>query len=142
MKGEALVVEDPQSRIFIVRNDGFVAYGVCIAIVTWQLRGTFKILACVDTLNLGPEYAIRESDDRTRVLGYMRSVHASKGGVSYSAATFFDIPANNVLLLQRGNEIITMGAGQHVVINPWITFRNLFSLGERQTTFKVISPIF
>jgi hypothetical protein len=82
------VVEDPQSRVFIVRNDGFVAYG---------LRGRFKILETVDTLSLGPKYAHLESDDPSRILGFMRPVLSTKGGVTYTAATFYDLPANNVL---------------------------------------------
>lgn len=126
-QGEALVVEDPQSRVFIVRNDGFVSYG---------LKGRYRILEVVDTLDLGDKYAYREADDKSRILGFMRPVMTSKGGISYSAAQFFDVPANNILILQRGNEIISMGAGQHVTTNPNITFRNFFSLGERQTTFR------
>jgi regulator of protease activity HflC (stomatin/prohibitin superfamily) len=44
---------------------------------------------------------------------------------------FFNVPANSALILQRGNALISMGAGQHVVTNPTTTFRGFFPLGER-----------
>ena len=51
-------------------------------------------------------------------------------------ATFFQVPANNVLVIQNGAHLRCLGAGQHVITNPRCTFRGFFSLGERQTTFQ------
>ncbi|KAJ3217684.1 hypothetical protein HK099_005382 [Clydaea vesicula] len=124
-QGEALVVQDPQNRVFIVRNGGFVAYGA---------NGRFKILEVVDTLNLGDAYAIKESDSN-RILGWKRDVVETANGSSYTAATFLNIPANNIGILQRGNKLISLGAGQHVITSS-TTFRSFFTLGERQHTFK------
>ncbi|KAJ3060179.1 hypothetical protein HDU98_003816, partial [Podochytrium sp. JEL0797] len=134
-QSEAAVVVDPCNRIFVIRNSGFVAYGS---------QGRFKVIAIVDTLNLGDDHAHYERQPngaRGAILGWKRDVQIvlSEGASSktpITVATFFLIPANNTLILQRGNELILMKAGQHVITNPTTSFRGFYSLGERQTTFK------
>lgn len=82
-----MVVQDPQNRIFIVRNNGFAAYGAL---------GKFKVLEVVDTLELGSNCAHYESDSK-QILGWKKEVMARQDNSSFAAAVFFNVPANNVL---------------------------------------------
>lgn len=130
-QSEALVVQDPQNRVFVVRNNGFVAYGG---------QGRFKILAVVDTLNLGPENAVKDPASANSILGWKQDVKSDvsvPGGrpIFVTVATFLNVPANNVAILNQGNEMIALTAGQHVITNPHTTFRSFYSLSERQHTF-------
>ncbi|KAJ3207050.1 hypothetical protein HDU83_003584 [Entophlyctis luteolus] len=128
-QSEAAVVMDPANRIFVIRNSGFAAYGA---------QGTFKVIEIVDTLNLGDEHAHYETRPTGKgpILGWKRDVAIQVGGSRITVASFFLVPANNVLILQRGNELLLLRAGQHVITNPNTSFRGFYSLGERQTTFK------
>ncbi|KAI9325012.1 hypothetical protein DFJ73DRAFT_767876 [Zopfochytrium polystomum] len=132
-QSEAAVVLDPSNRVFIVRNSGFAAFGA---------QGRFRVVAVVDTLNLGNEHAHYEDNDRKngRILGWKRDVtitiKSDAGPTQVTLATFFLVPANNTLILQRGNELMVLKAGQHVITNPNTSFRGFLTLGERQTTFK------
>ncbi|KAJ3031336.1 UNVERIFIED_CONTAM: hypothetical protein HDU68_005078, partial [Siphonaria sp. JEL0065] len=133
-QSEAAVVMDPANRIFVIRNSGFAAYGS---------QGRFKVIDIVDTLNLGDEHAHYEirptangQSGRGPILGWKRDVKITVGHSPITVATFFLVPANNVLILQRGNELLLLKAGQHVITNPNTSFRGFYSLGERQTTFK------
>ncbi|KAJ3027846.1 UNVERIFIED_CONTAM: hypothetical protein HDU68_002991 [Siphonaria sp. JEL0065] len=133
-QSEAAVVMDPSNRIFVIRNSGFAAYGS---------QGRFKVIDIVDTLNLGDEHAHYETrptstgqSGRGPILGWKRDVKITVGGSPITVATFFLVPANNVLILQRGNELLLLKAGQHVITNPNTSFRGFYSLGERQTTFR------
>ncbi|RKO88043.1 hypothetical protein BDK51DRAFT_35245, partial [Blyttiomyces helicus] len=119
--------------VFVIRNGGFVAYGA---------EGRFKVLAVVDTLDLGDDCAFKEVGTH-RILGWKKDVHSTvqtgpraADQVKVTVATFFNVPANNVVILQRGNALILLPAGQHVITNPNTTFRGFFSLGERQIKFK------
>jgi len=47
-------------------------------------------------------------------------------------ALFLNIPANNCAILQRGDDLELLPAGQHCITNPNITLRGLFTLGENQ----------
>jgi len=129
-QSEAMVVLDPQNRAFVIRNGGFVSYG---------LEGKFRIVEVVDTLDLGDAYAVKEKDTGT-ILGWKRDVMTNisvgTGQGKISVATFFNVPANNVVIVQQNNKIFSLGAGQHVITNPHTTFRAFFSLSERQFTFK------
>ncbi|BFZ53615.1 hypothetical protein PYCC9005_000643 [Savitreella phatthalungensis] len=147
---EAMVCLDPQNQVFIVRNGGFAAYGQ---------NGTYKVLEIVDTLNLGEDNAVIETDmeeeDITggqkrvggkpavpgrRVLGYKKEVlHSVQAGGSrqtVTVATFFNVPAQNTVVIQNGGLLKAFGAGQHVITNPKCTFRGFFTLGERQRSFR------
>ncbi|KAJ3344459.1 hypothetical protein HDU83_005214 [Entophlyctis luteolus] len=124
------VVMDPSNKIFVIRNSGFAAYGA---------QGKFKVIEIVDTLNLGDNHAVYEklpNGQNGPVLGWKRDVKIKVGYSQITVATFFLVPANNVLVLQRGNELVLLKAGQHVITNPNTSFRGFYSLGERQTTFK------
>ncbi|KAJ3251438.1 hypothetical protein HDU77_005865 [Chytriomyces hyalinus] len=136
-QSEAAVVMDPTNRIFVIRNSGFAAYGS---------EGRFKVIEIVDTLNLGDEHAHYESRppgtnsnqslSKPAILGWKRDVKITVGNSRITVASFFLVPANNVLILQRDNDLILLKAGQHVITNPNTSFRGFYSLGERQTTFK------
>ena len=134
-QSEAMVCLDPQNQVFIVRNGGFAAYGS---------NGTYKVVEIVDTLNLGEEYAIKESDTdndgSTRVLGYKKEIRhrVSVGGSAkqVTIATFFNVPAQNTVVVQNGGHLKAFGAGQHVITNPRCTFRGFFTFGERQKAFR------
>ena len=130
-------MEDPQNKVFVIRNGGFAAYGT---------HGRFRILDIVDTLALGDKYAIRERNSNA-ILGWKREVtrqdpQAAQRRASNVArqnvvvATFLNIPANNVAIVQRGNNLLQLEAGQHVITDPKTTFRQFFSLGERQVKIK------
>ncbi|KAI8614760.1 hypothetical protein BC830DRAFT_1045882, partial [Chytriomyces sp. MP71] len=134
-QSEAAVVMNPSNKIFIVRNSGFAAYGA---------QGRFRVIDIVDTLNLGDAHAHYESQlsgssQRKVVLGWKRDVKIDVNGSSVVVASFFLVPANNVLILQRGNDLLLLRAGQHVLTNANTTFRGFYSLGERQTSFKTAS---
>lgn len=60
-----MVIQDPQNRIFVLRNGGFVSFGAF---------GSFKVLAIVDILNLGDENAVREKDGEQKILGWKKDV--------------------------------------------------------------------
>ncbi|KAL7748478.1 hypothetical protein RI367_006173 [Sorochytrium milnesiophthora] len=119
----ALVIEDPENRVFTVRNGGFAAFGA---------HGRFKVLAQVDTLNLGDGCAVYDSsgsrNQAGRLLGHLKEIR-SNGVV---VATFLNVPASNVAVVQQGDDLLLLGAGQHVITNPKTTFRKFYTLGERQ----------
>jgi hypothetical protein len=88
-QSECMVVLDPQNRAFVIRNGGFVAYGE---------SGRFRIVAVVDTLDLGPEAAVRDRSMNT-VIGWKKeiktSVKSENGTTMITVATFFNVPANS-----------------------------------------------
>ena len=43
-----------------------------------------------------------------------------------------DIPANNCAILQSGNDLELLPAGQHCITHPNVTLRGLYTLGENQ----------
>lgn len=43
-----------------------------------------------------------------------------------------NIPANNCAILQRGDDLELLPAGQHYITSPNVTLRGLFTLGENQ----------
>jgi regulator of protease activity HflC (stomatin/prohibitin superfamily) len=134
-QSEAMVCLDPSNQVFIVRNGGFAAYGS---------SGTYKVVEIVDTLNLGDQYAIREpdadNDGPSRVLGYKKEirhrVNVSGSQKEVTIATFFNVPAQNTVVVQNGGHLKALGAGQHVITNPRCTFRGFFTYGERQRSFR------
>ena len=134
-QSEAMVCLDPTNQVFVVRNSGFVGYGA---------SGNYKVIDVVDTLNLGEQHAVREADADIdgvrRILGYKKevkhTVYVKNVSKEVTIATFFIVPAANVLVIQNGGLLKALGAGQHVITNPRCTFRGFFSLGEKQTTFQ------
>lgn len=136
-QSEALVCMDPANQVFVLRNSGFAAYGSA---------GSYKVIEVVDTLNLGESCAVYEtaeenSDEKTRrILGYKKEVKhkVTVNGVSQSntIATFFNVPAQNTVVIQYANHLEQAGAGQHVITNPRATFRGFFTYSERQQSFR------
>lgn len=43
-----------------------------------------------------------------------------------------NIPANNCAILQKGDDLQLLAAGQHYITNPNVTLRGLYTLGENQ----------
>jgi hypothetical protein len=64
-----------------------------------------------------------------QVLGHTQTVRLPSG---YVAATFLDIPANNIAILQRKNELYRLTAGQHYLTTPGVAIRQFLTLGEVQ----------
>ncbi|KAF9036698.1 hypothetical protein BJ165DRAFT_596371 [Panaeolus papilionaceus] len=128
-QNQAAVVSDPQNQVFVVKNGGFVACAV---------EGTYDVLSVVDQTHLPTVI----SDKKTEViLGSthevkMKSIIDSRQQREYVVATFLNIPANNCAILQRGDELHLLGAGQSVITNPSVTLRGLYTLGENQLEMR------
>ncbi|KAG5645831.1 hypothetical protein DXG03_005172 [Asterophora parasitica] len=124
-QNQAAVVSDPQNHIFVIKNSGFVAFAI---------EGTYDVLSIVDQTHL-PGVV---KDRLTGVtLGWTHEVKMkSKIGTGqekeYVVATFLNIPASNCAILQRGDDLELLGAGQSVITNPSVTLRGLYTLGENQ----------
>ncbi|KAJ7046536.1 hypothetical protein C8F04DRAFT_1060846 [Mycena alexandri] len=124
-QNQAAVISDPQNQIFVVKNSGFVAFAV---------EGSYDVLSIVDQTHL-PGLVV---DKLTNVvLGSTHEVKMkSKVGhgqeKDYVVALFLNIPASNCAILQRGDDLELLGAGQSVITNPSVTLRGLFALGENQ----------
>lgn len=43
-----------------------------------------------------------------------------------------NIPANNCAILQKGDDLELLIAGQHCITNPNVTLRGMYTLGENQ----------
>ncbi|KAH9960008.1 hypothetical protein BC827DRAFT_1133897 [Russula dissimulans] len=126
-QNQAAVISDPQNHIFIIKNTGFVAYGV---------TGSYDVLAIVDQTHL--PHLINDHITGS-VLGRSLEVRMSSiTGLTNSAtkdyvvALFLDIPANNCAILQSGNDLELLPAGQHCITHPNVTLRGLYTLGENQ----------
>ncbi|RDB24167.1 hypothetical protein Hypma_008846 [Hypsizygus marmoreus] len=124
-QNQAAVVSDPQNHIFVIKNSGFVAFAI---------EGTYNVLSIVDQTHL-PGVV---KDRLTGVtLGWthevkMKSKVGFKEEKEYVVATFLNIPASNCAILQRGDDLELLGAGQSVITNPSVTLRGLYTLGENQ----------
>ncbi|KAF8322683.1 band 7 domain-containing protein [Clavulina sp. PMI_390] len=123
-QNQAAVICDPQNQVFIVRNGGFVAFAI---------EGAYRVLGIVDQTHLPTPYTDRITG---AILGYTHQVkmQSSLGSATeeYVAALFLDIPANNCVILQRGDDLELVGAGQHCITNPNVTLRGIFTTGENQ----------
>ncbi|TFK42936.1 hypothetical protein BDQ12DRAFT_677046 [Crucibulum laeve] len=124
-QNQAAVISDPQNHIFVVKNAGFVAFAV---------EGTYDVLSIVDQTHLPTTV----KDKLTGVvLGSthevkMKSKVSGRDEKEYVVATFLNIPASNCAILQKGDDLELLGAGQSVIINPSVTLRGLYTLGENQ----------
>jgi len=124
-QNQAAVVSDPQNQIFVIKNSGFVAYAI---------EGTYDVLSIVDQTHLPT--AVKDPITKA-VLGSTHEVKMTskvgfEGKKEYVVATFLNIPANNCSILQRGDDLQLLGAGQSVITNPSVTLRGLYTLGENQ----------
>lgn len=124
-QNQAAVISDPRNHIFVVKNSGFVAYAI---------EGTYDVLSIVDQTHLPGVVHDRLSGV---VLGSthevkMRSKISGEQEKEYVVANFLNIPASNCAILQKGDELQLLGAGQSVITNPSVTLRGLYTLGENQ----------
>ncbi|KAK2460564.1 hypothetical protein APHAL10511_007034 [Amanita phalloides] len=124
-QNQAAVVSDPQNHVFVVKNSGFVAFAIA---------GAYKVLSIVDQTHLP---GIVHDKLSGVVLGSTHEVKMKSkigGGQEkdYVVATFSNIPASNCVILQRGDDLQLLGAGQSVITNPNVTVRGLYTLGENQ----------
>jgi len=126
-QNQAAVISDPQNHIFVLKNAGFVAYGI---------TGSYDVLAIVDQTHLPS--AIKDHVTGA-VLGRSFEVRmtsstgpANSSTRDYVVALFLDIPANNCAILQSGNDLELLPAGQHCITHPNVTLRGLYTLGENQ----------
>jgi hypothetical protein len=78
--------------------------------------GAYRVLALVDQTHLQNKIIDRYSK---QVLGHTQTV---KLPGNYVAATFLDIPANNVAILQRRDDMFVLGAGQHYLTTARYVF--------------------
>lgn len=142
-QNQAAVVSDPQNHVFVIKNSGFVAYAI---------EGTYDVLSIVDQTHLPTVI----KDKLTGItLGSTHEVKMrSKVGeglekeyvvATLSVLVFFymylmtdnlldslNIPASNCAILQRGDDLELLGAGQSVITNPSVTLRGMYTLGENQ----------
>ncbi|KAJ8520996.1 hypothetical protein ONZ45_g2256 [Pleurotus djamor] len=124
-QNQVAVISDPQNRIFVIRNTGFVAFAI---------EGTYDVLSIVDQTHLPGVVKDRLTGV---ILGWTHEVKMkSRVGRSeereYVVATFLNIPASNCAILQRGDDLALLPAGQSVITNPSVTLRGLYTLGENQ----------
>ncbi|EMD35681.1 hypothetical protein CERSUDRAFT_116415 [Gelatoporia subvermispora B] len=124
-QNQAAVVSDPQNHIFVIKNTGFVCYAI---------EGAFRVLSIVDQTHLPHKV----QDKITGItLGWthevtMTSVVGDGRERDYVVALFLNIPANNCAILQKGDNLELLPAGQHYITNPNVTLRGLYTLGENQ----------
>ncbi|CAL1698843.1 unnamed protein product [Somion occarium] len=124
-QNQAAVVSDPQNHIFVIKNSGFVAYAI---------EGSYNVLSIVDQTHL----PTKVTDHITKsILGWTHEVTMSSrtgGGKNkdFIVALFLNIPANNCAILQKGDDLELLPAGQHYITNPNVTLRGLYTLGENQ----------
>ncbi|KAF8212489.1 hypothetical protein K438DRAFT_1567476 [Mycena galopus ATCC 62051] len=124
-QNQAAVISDPQNQIFVVKNSGFVAFAV---------EGSYDVLSIVDQTHL-PGVVVDKLTGVTLGSTYevkMKSKVGHGQEKEYVVALFLNIPANNCAILQRGDDLELLGAGQSVITNPSVTLRGLYTLGENQ----------
>lgn len=123
---QAAVIRDPQNEVFVIKNGGFVAMSI---------GGSYSILSIIDQTHLST--VVRDKVTNA-ILGWIEEVKMTRnpGGDGsnreFVVALFLNIPANSCAVLQKGNEFIVKPAGQHCIVEPETTFRNMFTLGENQ----------
>jgi len=123
-QNQAAVISDPQNHIFVIKNAGFVALAI---------EGSYDVLAVVDQTHLQTKVkdkvtgAILGSTHEVKMKSKIKDTSSE-----YVVALFLDIPANNCAVLQRGDDLELLGAGQHYITNPNVTLRGLYTCGENQ----------
>jgi regulator of protease activity HflC (stomatin/prohibitin superfamily) len=124
-QNQAAVVSDPQNHIFVIKNGGFVSFAV---------EGTYDVLSIVDQTHL-PSVVQDRITGVTLGSTYevkMKSKTSAHTEKEYVVALFLNIPASNCAILQRGDDLELLPAGQHYITNPNVTLRGLYTLGENQ----------
>ncbi|KAK0524542.1 hypothetical protein OC835_005885 [Tilletia horrida] len=116
-QNEAAVMSDPNNRTFVLKNGGLVSFAAA---------GNYRVLEIVDQAHLNVE-PVMDKHTKT-VLGYARMVRDGTAVV----ATFLNVPANNSAVLQIGDHLEELPAGQHCITDPGVLLRNFYSKGESQ----------
>ncbi|KAH8114186.1 band 7 domain-containing protein [Phellopilus nigrolimitatus] len=124
-QNQAAVVSDPHNAILVVRHGGFAALAAA---------GAYRVLAVVDQTHLA--HAVTDRVTRA-TLGWTQEVRmTSNTGAGrrqeYVVALFLNVPASNCAILQRGDDLELLPAGQHYITDASVTLRGLFTLGENQ----------
>ena len=70
--------------------------------------------------------------DYVVALLYVGSGYGVDSTGAYEVSSSLNIPANNCAILQRGDDLELLPAGQHYITNPNVTLRGLFTMGENQ----------
>ena len=141
-QNQAAVVSDPQNHVFVIKNAGFVAYAI---------EGTYDVLSIVDqthlptvikdkltgiTLGSTHEVKMKSKVGDGKEKEYVVATLLVFGLFQYTCSdNLFDslnIPASNCAILQRGDDLELLGAGQSVITNPSVTLRGMYTLGENQ----------
>ncbi|KAJ7581032.1 hypothetical protein C8J56DRAFT_794208 [Mycena floridula] len=134
-QNQAAVISDPQNHIFVIKNSGFVAYAI---------EGTYDVLAIVDQTHLPVQIKDRITG---AVLGSsyevkMKSKVNAKEEREYVVALFLNIPANNCAILQKGDELELLGAGQSVITNPrWVVIWHQFEMPTKDIFTRDQVPV-
>lgn len=143
-QNQAAVVSDPQNHVFVIKNAGFVAYAI---------EGTYNVLSIVDQTHLpttikdkltgiilGSTHEVKmkskvgDRQEKEYVVATL-SVPCLSDIHAFNPNNLFDslnIPASNCAILQRGDDLELLGAGQSVITNPSVTLRGMYTLGENQ----------
>jgi hypothetical protein len=116
-QNQAAVCLDPQNQVFVVKNGGFVALAV---------QGSYKVLDVVDQTHLARSL----TDKHTKTT--LATTQDVLMNTKYVAATFLDIPANNTVVLQRGDTLYELPPGQHHITQANVKIRGAFTTGEVQ----------
>jgi len=124
-QNQAAVISDPQNHVFVVKNAGFA---------TMAIEGSYDVLAVVDQTHLTTPVKDRVTG---ATLGWtqdvrMRSRIGRGAEQEYVVALFLNIPANNCAILQKGDDLELLPAGQHCISDPQVTLRGLYTCGECQ----------
>ncbi|EJD52128.1 hypothetical protein AURDEDRAFT_111592 [Auricularia subglabra TFB-10046 SS5] len=123
-QNQAAVISDPQNQVFIVLNGGFVAYAI---------DGSYDVLAVVDQTHL--PHTVQDHVTKAVLGSTLEVTMNSRLGnkdQKFVVALFLNIPANNCAILQKGDDLELLPAGQHYITDPNITLRGLYTCGECQ----------
>ncbi|GAA6013043.1 hypothetical protein JCM10207_006150 [Rhodosporidiobolus poonsookiae] len=125
---QCAIIADPANRAFVVKNGGFCAM---------SLNGRYRVLGVVDQVNLSQKIVDPLATAvEQRVLGNYEQIYMPSESGKVVAATFLDIPAQNTVILQRGNELEQLPPGQHCILNPSISIRGWYSMAESQLEMR------
>jgi regulator of protease activity HflC (stomatin/prohibitin superfamily) len=125
-QNQAAVVSDAHNKIFVVKNSGFVALA---------LTGNYNILTVIDQTHL--DTVVKDNVTKA-ILGWTQEVRMRRntgsrtGERDFVVALFLNIPANNCAILQKGDDLQLLPAGQHYIIDSNTTLRGMFTCGENQ----------
>ncbi|KAH9160062.1 hypothetical protein EDB89DRAFT_1915237 [Lactarius sanguifluus] len=110
---QAAVISDQQNHVFVLKNSGFVAYGV---------TGSYDVLAIVDQTHF--PHAIKDCVSGA-ILGHSFEVRMTS---AMSPRKFVNQGLCRCVI--SGNYLELLPAGQHCISHPNIMLRRLYTVGE------------